>query len=187
MGKDAGTQGGITRRALFRTGVGLLAAGLVTSPAEAAKRVKRERTLAFEHLHTGEKLRRVYWAEGRYIPQALREIHHILRDFRTDEIKPIDVQLLDLLHDLHRTVGSRKPFEIISAYRSPRTNEMLAHASDGVARNSYHLHGMAADVRVADRDLSKLRLAARKLERGGVGYYPASDFVHVDVGPQRHW
>ncbi|MEO5375392.1 MAG: DUF882 domain-containing protein [Alphaproteobacteria bacterium] len=189
MGDDTGQDKGVSRRAMFRFGGGLLlAAGLLAvSPAEAARRMKQERSLAFEHLHTGEKLRRVYWAEGRYIPQALRDIHYLLRDYRTDEVRPINLGLLDLLYDIHRTVGSSKPFEIVSAYRSPRTNRMLANASDGVARRSFHVQGMAADVRLADRDLRKLRRVAMRLDRGGVGYYPASDFVHVDVGPQRSW
>ncbi|MFN3076420.1 MAG: DUF882 domain-containing protein [Alphaproteobacteria bacterium] len=188
MGGDSMQEGAVSRRAVLRLGCGLVAAGLLATSAEAAKpRRVAERVLSFEHLHTGEKLRRTYWAEGRYIRSSLREIHHLLRDFRTGETRPIDLKLLELLHDLHGLVGSRKPIEIVSAYRSKRTNGSLASHDDGVARRSFHLRGMAVDLRLPDRDLGRVRQAALRLARGGVGYYPTSDFVHIDVGPHRSW
>ncbi|MBF0561597.1 MAG: DUF882 domain-containing protein [Alphaproteobacteria bacterium] len=187
MGKDAPKDNAIARRALLRMGGGVIAAGLLSYPAIAARPRHSERSLSLEHLHTGEKIKRVYWADGRYVHASLHDIHHILRDYRTGEIKPIDVRLLDLLHDLHKVTGSRKPFEIISGYRSKLTNAMLAETTDGVARHSFHVRGMAVDIRLPDRNLRKLKVAALHLGRGGVGYYPDSDFVHVDVGPKRFW
>jgi len=102
-------------------------------------------------------------------------------------VHPIDPQLVDLLYDLKLKMRSKVPFEVISGYRSPATNAQLASESRGVARKSFHLRGMAIDIRLPDRDLRQLRKAALSLRRGGVGYYPRPDFVHVDVGPVRTW
>jgi uncharacterized protein YcbK (DUF882 family) len=128
-----------------------------------------------------------YWVNGSYIPEALAEIDRNLRDLRTGDVHPIDPQLVDLLHDLELKMRSKAPFEVISGYRSPATNAQLASASGGVARKSFHLRGMAIDIRLPDRNLRQLRKAALSLRRGGVGYYPKPDFVHVDVGPVRSW
>lgn len=178
----------ISRRGLLLLGGGLLAGGLaVPGAAHAARPKSKERSLAIEHSEAGEKINRVYWANGKYSTRALREIYHILRDHRTGEVRVIDIRLIELLHDLHLLTRSRKPFEIVSGYRSPRTNALLASLSDRVAHHSYHIRGMAADIRLADRSLSNLRSAALMMQRGGVGYYPSSDFIHVDVGPTRHW
>ncbi|MCE5276041.1 MAG: DUF882 domain-containing protein [Syntrophaceae bacterium] len=146
-----------------------------------------ERSLSLYNLHTGESLKTVYWLKGEYLPDALYEINHILRDFRTEEIKPIDTGLLDLLQTLHESVGSREMLHIISGYRSPATNAHLREKSNGIARNSLHLQGKAADIRLPGYSLSSLRQTAVALKRGGVGYYPDSDFVHVDVGRVRYW
>ena len=117
----------------------------------------------------------------------MAEIDRNLRDFRTGDVHPIDPQLVDLLHDLRLKMHSKSPFEVISGYRSPATNAQLASASGGVVRKSFHLRGMAIDIRLPDRNLRQLRNAALALRRGGVGYYPKPDFVHVDVGPVRSW
>jgi uncharacterized protein YcbK (DUF882 family) len=177
---------GIGRRRFL----GIAGAALVTGlgfPAEAARRVIRPRVLAFHNLHTGEQLKTVYWADGRYLPDAMRSINWLLRDFRTDQTYPIDLELLDLLTDMQAHLQTREPFQVISGYRSPETNAMLASYSDGVAQNSFHLQGKAIDVRVPGRHLRHVRAAALSLQRGGVGFYPHSDFVHVDTGPVRHW
>lgn len=170
--------------------LGVAGAALLTGiafPADAARRLLRPRALAFHNLHTGEKLDTVYWADGRYLPEAMRHIDWLLRDFRTDEIHPIDPRLLDLLAEMHGRLQTRAPFHVISGYRSPQTNAMLASISDGVAQNSLHLEGKAIDIRVPGQRLRHVRAAAVSLRRGGVGYYPQSDFVHVDTGSVRYW
>jgi len=175
---------GWSRRTFLIAG-GLATASLAT-PA-LARAATDCRSLAFSNLHTGERLKADYWVAGRYEPDALAEIDRILRDFRTGEVHPMERSLLDLLNRLHARLDSDAPFGIISGYRSPKTNAMLASASSGVAKKSLHMQGMAIDIRLADRDLTDLRQAALDLRKGGVGYYPKSDFVHVDVGRVRQW
>lgn len=178
--------GGLDRRRFLGIAGAALFAG-VALPAEAAPLLKRPRALAFDNLHTGERLSTVYWENGRYLPEAIGHINWLLRDFRTDQIHPMDPALLDLLAALHLRLDTRKPFAVISGYRSPETNAMLASLSDGVAQNSLHMQGMAIDIRVPGRHLRHVRAAALSLRRGGVGYYPHSDFVHVDTGRVRTW
>ncbi len=132
-------------------------------------------------------MRVCYCRGGRYLPEALYRINYILRDFRTGEIKPIDVHLLDTLYRLSRKVSRRCTFHIISGYRSPATNARLRRKSRGVAKNSYHMYGKAIDIYVPGYRLSRLRRQALKLRAGGVGYYPKTGFVHLDVGPVRQW
>jgi uncharacterized protein YcbK (DUF882 family) len=143
--------------------------------------------LAFYNTHTGESLKTVYWLDGNYLPAAAEEINLILRDHRTGEINSIDPRLLDLLFELRTDLETTRPFYIISGYRSAATNALLRTASDGIATNSLHIHGQAADIRLPGLALSALRRAAVALKAGGVGYYPRSDFVHVDVGRVRYW
>jgi uncharacterized protein YcbK (DUF882 family) len=145
------------------------------------------RTLSFAHTHTGERLTVEYFAGGSYLHDALATVDGFLRDFRTGEIHTIDANLLDLLHGLSGLTETTRPFQIISGYRSPATNEMLRHRSEGVAAGSLHMKGQAVDIRLADVPLVQLRKAALAIQRGGVGYYPASDFVHVDTGRVRAW
>jgi uncharacterized protein YcbK (DUF882 family) len=145
------------------------------------------RPLAFYNLHTDEKLKVVYSEHGTTVPGALEEINHFLRDFRTDEQHPIDVQLLDALSAVYDLFERRGNFEVISGYRSPRTNSMLREHGSGVSRGSLHLQGRAIDIRLADFRTAALRDAAIELGRGGVGYYKISDFVHVDTGRVRRW
>jgi uncharacterized protein YcbK (DUF882 family) len=132
-------------------------------------------------------LNATYWADGSYQQQGLAEIYNLLRDFRTGVVNPIDTQLLDVLHNLALKLDANKPFHVISGYRSPKTNAMLAKNSSGVARHSLHMDGLAVDIRLPGRDLSSLHRAALSMKAGGVGYYPVSDFVHVDVGRVRQW
>jgi uncharacterized protein YcbK (DUF882 family) len=171
------------RRFLFTASLAAVALAIPRRAAPSAA----PRSLSFVNIHTDEKLSAVYWADGALEPQALCEIDHILRDYRTGDIKPIDVTLLDLLHDLRALVGSDAPFHVISGYRSPATNAMLRAHSEGVARHSLHLDAKAADVRLPGVALLDLRRAALSLQRGGVGYYPGPEFVHVDTGRVRAW
>ena len=152
------------------------------------------RHLTFHHLHTGEDLEVVYWENDRYVWDALAAVRKILRDFRSEEEHPIDVRLLDILFTLRTLTGSKEPFRIVSAFRSATTNEMLSGQSAAVnggdsqvARKSLHMEGKAMDVRLNDVALTGLRDAALSLQGGGVGYYPDSAFVHVDIGPVRTW
>jgi uncharacterized protein YcbK (DUF882 family) len=145
------------------------------------------RRLAFHHTHTGEALDVEYTEAGRYIPDALQSIDHLLRDFRSGEVHPIDPALLDTLYAIRQQVGSTAPFQIISAFRSPATNAMLARKSGGVATQSLHLSGRAIDIRLPGVATADLRKAGLGLQAGGVGYYPDSDFVHIDTGRVRYW
>jgi uncharacterized protein YcbK (DUF882 family) len=143
--------------------------------------------LSFENMHTGERLSAAYWSDGQYVEDELVLIHRILRDHRTGEIHTIDCQLLDLLHHLRVSLETDQPFQVISGYRSPATNEMLTRASEGVAHKSLHMLGAAIDLRVPGRSLVQVRDTALRIRGGGVGFYPQSNFVHVDVGRVRSW
>ena len=154
----------------------------------AAKRT--ERVLSFLHTHTGERLKVAYCCDGVYQPEALSQLNHLLRDFRANEETAIDPKLFDLLSELGGTLETDQPFHIISGYRSPGTNRMLrerggAHA--GVASSSLHMVGKAIDIRLPGVKLDHLRGAAASLKLGGVGFYPSSNFVHVDTGRVRYW
>jgi uncharacterized protein YcbK (DUF882 family) len=147
------------------------------------------RSLSFNNIHTGERLAVDYWVDGAYQPDALSEVNHVLRDFRTGDVHVIEPRLLDLLTRIRARLETNKPVQVISGYRSPLTNAMLRdrHAHSGVASKSLHMQGMAIDIRLADCDLQTLHRVALAERSGGVGYYPESDFVHVDVGRVRHW
>lgn len=182
----ARSAGALTRRGALFGAIGGVA---LTMPALALAAPLRlpERALSLHHLHTGERVNVVYWADGGYVASALREIDRHLRDFRTGEVREIDRELLDVLFALHRAVGSRQSFEVISGFRSRKTNAALAAKSTGVAKKSLHTRGKAIDIRLPKTSLKALRRAAVSLKAGGVGYYPASGFIHVDVGRVRYW
>jgi uncharacterized protein YcbK (DUF882 family) len=144
--------------------------------------------LYFYNIHTGEFLKEVYWIDGSYNKNSLQKIFYILRDFRVNEIKPIDVKLLDTLYLIKKELNvENKPINIISGYRSPKTNQFLRENSSGVAKHSLHIEGKAIDIYIEGIPLTKLRDVAKSLKRGGVGYYPSSGFVHIDTGKIRHW
>ncbi len=174
------------RTFLRRLGTTVPAAFLLGSMGRAVAEVPM-RSLRLHHLHTGEKLSVVYYANRHYLPDALAAINHLLRDFRTDDEHAIDRTLLDLLSDISRKIGDKTCFEVISGYRSPATNAMLRRTSGKVAERSLHMQGRAIDVRVQGLDAILLRNAATALSRGGVGYYPNSRFVHLDTGRFRTW
>ncbi|MCG6969916.1 MAG: DUF882 domain-containing protein [Gammaproteobacteria bacterium] len=146
-----------------------------------------DRQLAFYHLHTGEKLSTTYWSEGEYIAQELQHLNYLLRDHRTGEVQAMDKNLLDLLYVLQQHVDKQGAYHIISGYRSPKTNAKLRQQSKGVAKRSLHMQGKAMDVRLPGVSLKHLRQAALQLKAGGVGYYPKSNFVHIDTGRPRFW
>lgn len=173
----------IERRAWVK-GLGMLSLALLASPAHAARGPARR--VSFYHTHTGERLKAVYYENGRYVPDALDAINRVLRDFRTGQVHRIDRRLLDQLAALDACCGGGT-FEVISGFRSPATNAMLRETTSGVAAHSLHMQGRAIDVRLSGFDTAKLRAAALRARRGGVGFYPASDFVHLDTGRFRTW
>jgi uncharacterized protein YcbK (DUF882 family) len=178
----------LNRRRFLKLGALSALAGIFPQSAfGSTDAAQPERSLAFYNTHTGEQLKTVYWAQGQYISDSLGAIDHILRDHRTNEVLNIDTQLLDLLFALRSELDTSQPFHIICGYRSPQTNAFLHAHSSGVAENSLHLVGKAIDIRTPSRSLTALRKAAVTLKGGGVGYYPKSDFVHVDVGRVRYW
>jgi uncharacterized protein YcbK (DUF882 family) len=154
------------------------------TPAPAPRTVRQ---LSFMNTHTGDTFADAYWENGTYVPDAMAAINHVMRDHRSGEVHDIDPRLLDQLHALRGEVGSTSPFQIISGYRSPATNATLAANSGGVATRSLHMRGRAIDIRVGGVDLTRLRDAAIALNAGGVGFYEASDFIHVDTGRVRRW
>ena len=150
----------------------------------------QEYRLHFYHTHTGERLDVVYRRGDQYIPQALDELDHFLRDHRTGDVRHFDPHLFDLLHDLTASLGdSAAEIDVICGYRTPWSNEFLRtrNPHTGVAQHSLHMQAEAIDIRLPGIPTSELRDAALRLHRGGVGYYRSSDFVHVDVGRVRHW
>ena len=136
---------------------------------------------------TGEKIDTVYWIDGSYIPEALHEIDVLMRDWRRNEVKPIDLRTIDILAASHSILETGEPFRLMSGYRSAKTNAMLRRQSRSVSKNSLHITGQAADVRLGTRSVKQLAKAAQACKSGGVGRYSKSNFVHLDCGPVRLW
>lgn len=145
------------------------------------------KTLSLEHHHTGENITLTYYESGHYIPGALEEISYFMRDYHNDQMHSFDASLLDQLYDVKLLLGTNKPFHIVSAYRSPGTNANLRRHSHGVAKHSLHMEGRAVDIRMEGVSAKTIRNAALSLGRGGVGFYPSSNFVHLDTGELRTW
>jgi uncharacterized protein YcbK (DUF882 family) len=171
---------------LFSAALGFWTPALAMANETAAAPVKG-RTLHFVNVHTDEKFSGEYWYDGEYLPDAFGEIKTVLRDFRNNQKFPIDPRLMDILFVLQHRLRNTTPFNVFSGYRSPTTNAMLRETTNGVARGSLHMQGQAIDVDLPGTHLSSLEKAAIHLKSGGVGYYPASDFVHVDTGRVRNW
>jgi uncharacterized protein YcbK (DUF882 family) len=182
----------LSRRGLLKAGLWAAVAAVPSlSPrisfAGVADPLPPERILSFYNTHTGETLKTVYCRAGNYLADAILTIHHILRDHRTNQVRSIDLPLLDLLYDLRVKLQTDQPFHIISGYRSPATNADLLKKNRRVAPQSLHILGKAIDIRLSECDLHTLRETALALHGGGVGYYPRSGFIHIDVGPVRSW
>jgi uncharacterized protein YcbK (DUF882 family) len=175
------------RRELLRLGAGLGLAALAAPAWALELGADAPRRAALRNLHTGDAFDDVYFENGRYLPDALAEAQRVLRDWRTGDQHFIEPKLFDALHAIQGRLETRSPYQIISGYRSPRTNAMLHARSKGVASNSQHTQGKAVDVRMEGVDLRRLHRAALDVKAGGVGFYPVSDFVHVDVGRVRQW
>ena len=129
----------------------------------------------------------MYWSDGQHRATALERLNEVLRDHRTDDVHPIDPRLLDSLYELRARLGTADPIHVISGYRSPKTNAALRKRSNGVARKSYHMKGMAIDLRMPGIGTGSLRKTAQAIRAGGVGYYSKSRFIHLDTGPVRYW
>jgi uncharacterized protein YcbK (DUF882 family) len=182
--------GALTGSALMGgAGAALMLPANATAPsvAPAPLPAREVRLLSFMNTHTGETFADAYWENGAYVPDAMAAINHVMRDHRTDEVHEIDPRLMDQLSDLRSITESSAPYQIISGYRSPRTNAMLHSNSNGVASRSLHMDGRAIDIRVQGVPLTRLRDAALGMRAGGVGYYAASDFIHIDTGRVRRW
>jgi len=145
------------------------------------------RRLKMVNGRAGETLDMIYWIEGEYIAPALDEINHFMRDWRNDQVRAIDIRTIDIMTAAHNLLDTSEPYTLLSGYRSPATNAMLRSRSSGVARNSLHMQGEAADLRVNSRSVNQIFQAARACNAGGVGRYSRSNFVHMDCGPVRSW
>ena len=181
-GVAAGVIAGPARSAMLRQSP--LARPPLAPPIPAASTSKR---IVLMNLHTGEDLDVEFYREQAYVPSAMAQIEHVLRDFRNGDLHPIDPGLMDYLHDVAGAAGVAPEFHVISGYRSPATNEMLHERSHGVALHSLHMQGRAIDVRISGVNCADLAATALKQKLGGVGYYRVSDFVHLDTGACRHW
>jgi uncharacterized protein YcbK (DUF882 family) len=177
----------LSRRILLRNGAALAGLSLtgLARPLRAAE--SDSRRIAFTNLHTGEHLDTEYYRQGEYLNEALQQIEKVLRDFRNGETHAMDPKLMDYLVDVAAKVGAKPAFSVISGYRSPETNEQLHEKSSGVSQHSLHMQGRAIDVRITGVDCATLAASALELKRGGVGYYRASNFVHLDTGAFRTW
>ena len=174
-------------RRRFITASAKLAAGMiVAAPLKSLASQAKYHSLSFYHTHTGESLD-INYNLGTCGFDKAKSLYHFLRDFRTGDIHPIDTRLLDMLCRLQRQTGSSGTFEVISGYRSPATNTKLRKVSSGVAKKSLHMEGRAIDIRLTYVPTGKLRSAACSMQRGGVGYYPKSNFIHLDTGRVRAW
>ena len=180
---------GLTRRALL----GVFAATVVTAAPTFSKAagflrgggdVRRIRMYSGR---TGERMDTIYWIEGKYVPEAVNEVNYFMRDWRTDKVKDIDLRAIDIMAAAHNLMDVDEPYMLLSGYRSPQTNAMLRSRSRRVAKNSLHMKGQAADLRLATRSVSQMARAAAACRGGGVGKYSRSNFVHMDCGVVRTW
>jgi|TARA_R110002050_G_scaffold6835_10_gene27495 uncharacterized protein YcbK (DUF882 family) len=170
--------------------LGLSGAAVVTllpNTAQASRATIGVKDLRFYNLHTGERSQGSFWVDGQYQSATLTEFDHVLRDHRQNVAAPIDKRLFEYLYKLQATLDNQDEIHVISAYRSPKTNQMLASRSNGVAKKSYHMKGMAMDIALPGVKTKHLRDAAESLKLGGVGFYPRDGFVHIDCGPVRRW
>lgn len=176
-----------TRRKLLALGGVALGAAILPTQAFASLSTSRPRILTLSNLNTGESIKAEFFDGKRYIKDELARLNHFFRDYRANKVKVIDPLLFDQLFRLQALLQTRKPVQLISGYRSQHTNAELRSHSRGVAKQSYHTKGQAMDFRIEGISLSNVRKAAMSMHTGGVGYYPRSNFVHIDIGPVRHW
>ena len=179
----------ITRRGLLGAfaATALVAAPVYSRAAGYVKGAGDCRFISMYSRRSGEDCKAVYWIDGEYIKDAVDEISLIMRDWRRDEVKDIDLRTIDIMAATHRLLDTSEPFQLLSGYRSAKTNAMLRRRSRSVAKKSLHITGQAADLRLSSRSVRQLARAARSCQAGGVGSYSRSRFVHMDCGPVRTW
>lgn len=177
----------VTRRRLLALGGVALGASLLPFPAVATLSTPRPRILTLNNLNTGESLKAEFFDGRGYIKEELARLNHFFRDYRANKVTAIDPKLFDQLYRLQLLLETKKPVQLISGYRSLNTNNDLRAHTRGVAKKSYHTKGQAMDFHIEGIALSNVRKAALSMRAGGVGYYPRSNFVHIDTGPVRTW
>jgi uncharacterized protein YcbK (DUF882 family) len=172
---------------LGAAGVAALVTPVIMPSVAQAARSQKVWAVSLRQAHASESFSGVYRVGNKYLPDAFERLNYVLRDLRTDDAFPMDPRVIDVLSLLQRGTRVRAPLEVLSGYRSPKTNSMLRKTGEGVARNSFHMYGQAIDVRITGYSTQKLATVARSLRAGGVGYYPRSSFIHVDTGDIRSW
>ena len=190
--EEPGQRLNLDRRDIVKMGLGTLVASVLPLfPVRSAFAYGDDKykswKISFRHAHTGESFSGVYRVGDKYLPEAFERMNYVLRDFRTAEVFPMDPRVIDILSLLYDRVDATESYQVLSGYRSPKTNAMLRSGSSGVARNSFHMYGQAIDIRIPGQNTKTVRNTALDLRAGGVGYYPRSNFVHVDTGKVRSW
>jgi uncharacterized protein YcbK (DUF882 family) len=182
-------QSGLTRRSLLGAfaATAVVAAPTYSKAAGFLKGAGDIRRIRMYSGRTGEKIDMIYWIEGQYIKESAKQINYFMRDWRNDQLKTIDLRTIDIMAAAHNLMGANEPYMMLSGYRSPQTNAMLRSRSKGVAKNSLHMKGQAADLRLSSRSVSQMARAAQSCRAGGVGRYSRSNFVHMDCGVVRSW
>ena len=180
---------GLTRRGLLGAfaATALTAAPTYSKAAGFLRKAGDIRRISMYSGRTGEKIDMIYWIEGQYIGEAVADITRFMRDWRNNEVMNIDTRTIDIMAASHALLDVTEPYMLLSGYRSPATNAMLRRQSSGVAKNSLHMRGQAADLRLASRSVNQMAQAAQSCSAGGVGRYRGSNFVHMDCGPIRTW
>jgi uncharacterized protein YcbK (DUF882 family) len=183
------TPSGFTRRGLLGAfaATAVTAAPTFSNAAGFLRGAGDIRRIRMYSGRTGERIDMIYWVEGDYIKDAVKEVNHFMRDWRTNDVKNMDLRTIDIMAAAHNLLDASDPYMLLSGYRSPRTNAMLRARSRGVAKNSLHMKGQAADLRLSSRSVGQMARAAAACQGGGVGKYSGSNFVHMDCGPVRVW
>ncbi|MEM9047916.1 MAG: DUF882 domain-containing protein [Pseudomonadota bacterium] len=190
MHNNTSDEAGVSRR--FLLGVASAFASISAAPvlANAPGLIRGAgdiRRIALSNPRTGEQVDTIYWLDGAYIPDAMNEISFFMRDWRQNELIAFDPRAVDIMAAAHNLMEATEPYTVISGYRSPATNNMLRRRKRGVASNSYHTKGMAADLKLRSRSVRQMFAAAEACHAGGVGKYTRAKFVHMDCGPVRTW
>lgn len=180
---------GLTRRALLGAfaATAVVAAPTYSNAAGFLRGGGDVRRIRMYSGRTGERIDMIYWVDGKYIKDAVKEVNHFMRDWRTDQVKDMDLRTIDIMAASHNLLDVNEPYMLLSGYRSPQTNAMLRSRSRRVAKNSLHMKGQAADLRLSSRSVSQMAKAAMSCRAGGVGKYSRSNFVHMDCGVVRTW